>query len=157
MRGVLDPEHLFESDHYLVADRSTIALSRTNLAVDVERFLADAEAGVALVREGKDQEGVEILRSAESAYTGDFLEEDAYEDWAVPLREEARAVFASVRLARSSASEAEVAASSSSDSASSCRSGRPRAVETHSSANARAASWSSRARATQPAATRVRT
>ena len=30
---------------------------------------------------------------AESLYAGDFLEEDAYEDWAVALREEARAVY----------------------------------------------------------------
>jgi len=29
-------------------------------------------------------------------YAGDFLEEDAYEDWAVPLREEARATYISV-------------------------------------------------------------
>ncbi len=99
VRGVLDPERRFEPEHYLVADRSTIALSRTNLSVDVERFLVDAEAGLALMREGRDDEGVEVLRSAESAYTGDFLEEDAYEDWAVPLREEGRTVFSSVARA----------------------------------------------------------
>jgi DNA-binding SARP family transcriptional activator len=33
------------------------------------------------------------LAAAEGAYDGEFLEEDAYEDWAVPLREEVRMTF----------------------------------------------------------------
>jgi DNA-binding SARP family transcriptional activator len=36
------------------------------------------------------------LVAAEAAYTGEFLEEDAYEDWAVALREEARATYTAV-------------------------------------------------------------
>ncbi len=96
VRAILDPEHRFEAEHYIVADRSTIGLSAASVTVDVERFLADGHTGLAVLRDGRDEEGLEILRSAESAYTGDFLEEDVYEDWAVPLREEARAVFASV-------------------------------------------------------------
>src|SRR4030095_14892354 len=40
-----------------------------------------------------------------TTYTGDFLEDDPYEDWAVSLREEARAVYLAVArtLARSAA------------------------------------------------------
>ena len=37
-----------------------------------------------------------MLELAEAAYTGDFLEEDRYEDWAEPLRNEARAVYIDV-------------------------------------------------------------
>ena len=37
-----------------------------------------------------------MLELAEAAYTGDFLEEDRYEDWAIPLRDEARAVYVDV-------------------------------------------------------------
>ena len=37
-----------------------------------------------------------MLELAEAAYTGDFLEEDSYEDWAIPLRDEARAVYVDV-------------------------------------------------------------
>jgi DNA-binding SARP family transcriptional activator len=44
------------------------------------------------------------LATAEAAYTGDFLEEDAYADWTVALREEARATYTAV--ARALADEA---------------------------------------------------
>ena len=33
------------------------------------------------------------MRRAETLYTGDFLEEDAYEEWALIAREEARAMY----------------------------------------------------------------
>ena len=36
------------------------------------------------------------LAAAEAAYGGDFLEEDAYEDWAIALREEARTIYTEV-------------------------------------------------------------
>ncbi len=39
-----------------------------------------------------------LLRAAEAAYSGDFLEEDVYADWAAGMREEARALY--VRVAR---------------------------------------------------------
>jgi hypothetical protein len=40
-----------------------------------------------------------LLEAAVARYAGDSLEEDLYEDWALPLREEARAVFLAVRTA----------------------------------------------------------
>ena len=43
-------------------------------------------------------------QTAESVYAGDFLEEDPYEDWAISLREEARAAY--VACARCLASDA---------------------------------------------------
>src|SRR4030095_4590881 len=44
-----------------------------------------------------------------TTYTGDFLEDDPYEEWAVSLREEARAVYLAVArtLARSAAAAGE--------------------------------------------------
>ena len=42
-----------------------------------------------------------------AAYTGDFLVEDVYEDWAIPLRERARAAY--IVAARALAAEAEAA------------------------------------------------
>ena len=47
-----------------------------------------------------------MLRAAEDLYAGDFLEEDTYEDWAGPLREEARAAYISVARALALASTA---------------------------------------------------
>src|SRR5699024_1350211 len=39
-------------------------------------------------------EALEHWRVAESAYTGDYCEEDEYADWAISLREEARLAYA---------------------------------------------------------------
>jgi DNA-binding SARP family transcriptional activator len=74
------------------------------VALDAEAFLADVDAGLAAERAGRASEAVTALGHAERRYAGDFLEEDRYEDWAVPLREELRAaraaaLRASARLA----------------------------------------------------------
>jgi two-component SAPR family response regulator len=60
-------------------DAGAVALDLTQVEVDVERFLE---------------------RPAEHLYTGDFLEEDVYEDWAGDLRDEARAAYAATLRAR---------------------------------------------------------
>jgi DNA-binding SARP family transcriptional activator len=88
LRAVLDPQHRFDRDHFVAGDRSAVLLRVDRIAVDVERFLADAGAGLA--------GAPERLEAAEAAYAGDFLQEDAYEDWATPLRELARVTYADV-------------------------------------------------------------
>lgn len=60
-------------------DAGAVSLDLTLVGVDVERFLR---------------------APAERLYTGDFLEEDAYEDWATDLRDEARAAYAALLRAR---------------------------------------------------------
>jgi DNA-binding SARP family transcriptional activator len=69
------------------------------VSVDVEEFLADADAGLDLERQGRVTEAHDLLVVAEATYAGDFLEEDLYEDWSVPLREEARAAYIAVASA----------------------------------------------------------
>lgn len=93
VRGVLDPDHSLPPDHYVTADASALHLDLHHLDVDVEAFLADADAGQRLLRAGRTEDAIELLSLAEAAYAGDFLEEDPYEDWAVGLREEARAAY----------------------------------------------------------------
>ena len=95
VRAVLDPEKRHEPDHFVAADRSSVRLQPEHVSVDVEEFLTAAEEALALRRAGAP-EAHERLTAAEAAYTGDFLEEDAYEDWALPLREECRAVYTEV-------------------------------------------------------------
>jgi DNA-binding SARP family transcriptional activator len=95
-RSVLDPDRRFGPDHFLRSDRYAVRLDHDNVGIDVERFLDDAEAGVSLYRAGRRDEAVGLLEAAEAAYEGDFLEEDLYEDWAVSLREEARAAYVAV-------------------------------------------------------------
>ncbi|MEV5965761.1 tetratricopeptide repeat protein [Kribbella sp. NPDC051952] len=91
VRSVLDPEKKYPADNFVGADRATIWLDGDQTAVDVELFLHDA-------REGLNTSDLRLLRTAEAAYSGDFLEEDVYADWAAGMREEARALY--VRVAR---------------------------------------------------------
>jgi DNA-binding SARP family transcriptional activator len=96
LRSVLDPERQFDSEHFIRADRDSAALDRDRVAVDVEVFLHEAEAGLAFRSAGRVDEAVERLEQAEAAYAGDFLDEDPYEEWAIPLREECRATYVEV-------------------------------------------------------------
>jgi DNA-binding SARP family transcriptional activator len=67
--------------------------------VDVEEFLADTRRGLALLRAGETDSAASVLEKAQSEYDGDFLEEDLYTDWSVPLREEARNAYVSITRA----------------------------------------------------------
>jgi ATP/maltotriose-dependent transcriptional regulator MalT/DNA-binding SARP family transcriptional activator len=107
VRTVLDPERRYASDRFVQADKHVVGLA--HLPVDVEEFLASAATGLDRFTSGERAEALSVLASAETAYTGDFLEDDPYEDWAVSLREEARAVYLAVAriLARAAAAAGE--------------------------------------------------
>jgi DNA-binding SARP family transcriptional activator len=92
VRAVLDPDKAHPNDHFLAGDADTLWVVLDHLWVDVDHFLAEADAGL----RSRGQE----LWEAERMYRGDFLEEDLYEDWAQPLREEARATYLAVLRAR---------------------------------------------------------
>ncbi len=102
LRAVLDPEKRFESDHFVHAENDAVGLQ--NVAIDVEAFLDEAEAGLSLRGAGRGAEAAARLEYAEAIYAGDFLEEDRYVEWAVPVREEARNAY--VRVARALAHDA---------------------------------------------------
>ena len=104
VRAVIDPGKAFAADHFVAGDNEVIGLDVSHVDIDVERFLAVAEQGLARLRSGRIDDGIDALAQAEAIYAGDFLEEDAYEDWAVPLREEARQVF--IRVSRALADHA---------------------------------------------------
>ena len=99
LRSVLDPERRYDQDHYVSAGKDVLALETGNLEIDIERFLVEAAAGFTLRADGALSRARGRLAAAEGLYSGEFLEEDAYEDWAVPLREEARATYISVARA----------------------------------------------------------
>ena len=99
LRAVLDPGRRRPADHFVVAAGDALALRLENVDVDVEAFLAAAGESLERVR-GGDRDGVRArLEAAEASYAGDFLEEELYEDWAAPLREEARAAYLAVVVA----------------------------------------------------------
>ena len=103
VRTVLDPERRYASDRFVQADKHVVGLA--HVPIDVEEFLAAAAAGLDRFTSGERDEALSVLASAETTYTGDFLEDDPYEDWAVSLREEARVVYLAVArtLARAAA------------------------------------------------------
>jgi DNA-binding SARP family transcriptional activator len=99
LRAVLDPDRSFPSEHFVGGDDEAVWLDREHVPVDVESFLADAAAGLGMLRAGRSEEAREVLAGAETSYTGDFLEEDPYEEWTASLREEARANYIAVARA----------------------------------------------------------
>jgi DNA-binding SARP family transcriptional activator len=107
VRAILDPERCFAADHFISAERDAVQIVLDRVAIDVEIFLHDVTAAEALRGAGRHVEATEHLRAAVAAYTGDFLVEDLYEDWAIPLRERARAAY--IVAASALAAEAEAA------------------------------------------------
>lgn len=87
LRNVLQPH---ASAGPLASNAGMVWLDRTHVNVDVEEFLTDATAALVAHR-GRQPDATERLRAAVAAYTGDFLEDDAHQDWATPLAEEVRA------------------------------------------------------------------
>jgi len=96
IRNVLDPHKQFPNDHYLRGDRDSVSLASGAVHIDVEEFFEACARGRELVRTGDVDRGIEILRSGEAMYVGEFLEEYVYDDWAVGLREEARTAFVEI-------------------------------------------------------------
>lgn len=99
LRAVLDPQHVHPPDRFIAADGMLVRLELSTVAVDVEAFLSTAESGLSRMSAGDVPAAASMLARAEAAYAGDFLEEDAYEDWASGLRSEARATYVDVARA----------------------------------------------------------
>jgi DNA-binding SARP family transcriptional activator len=96
LRAVLDPVKHHPPEYFVTTDREAVRLELAHVSVDVERFLEHADAGLAAQRGGQTQEALAHFEAAEALYVGEFLEEDAYEDWASAVREDAIASYASV-------------------------------------------------------------
>ncbi len=98
VRSALAPGKRHDSDRYVRAEGDAVALVLEHVVVDVEEFLAEAFEGLELHAAGLSAEAGERLEHAIALYRGDFLEGDAYNEWAVPLREKARALHSDVAL-----------------------------------------------------------
>ena len=96
LRAVLDPVKHHPPEYFVTTDREAVRLELAHVSVDVERFLAHADAGLAARRGGHTREALAHFEAAEALYAGEFLEEDAYEDWASAVREDAIASYAAV-------------------------------------------------------------
>ncbi len=93
VRGVLDPERRWPSDHYVAADLDGIRLDLRHVALDAETLIGDAEVAAALMDDGDEDRAREILADIDRRYAGDALEDEPGQEWADGLREEARAAW----------------------------------------------------------------
>jgi DNA-binding SARP family transcriptional activator len=93
VRAILDPAREFPADRFVSTGQDAVRLVIDHVAVDVEIFLHDVASARALRDAGRHTKAAEHLGAALVAYAGDFLEEDIYDDWAIPLRERARAAY----------------------------------------------------------------
>ncbi len=88
VRDVLQPER--KGDGPLAADGACVWLDRQNVGLDVEDFLDRARRALdAHARDAGD--ALDLVIAAESGYTGGFLEDDPYQEWAQSLAEDVRA------------------------------------------------------------------
>lgn len=95
VRGVLDPDKVFPSDHYLLTDAASVALDVTHLRVDVVEFLGAVHHGRRLIDRGAGAEARTVLAAAVGDYPADVFEDEPDVEWAGPLREQARAAYLS--------------------------------------------------------------
>ncbi|GAA2208417.1 hypothetical protein GCM10009850_038750 [Nonomuraea monospora] len=107
LRAVLDPEHAWPADEFVVSDEGALRLELSGVEVDVETFLELAAQASRLEQAGRQAEALARWAAAESAYGGEFCEEDPYADWAVGLREQLRLAYvqAAARLATARAGD----------------------------------------------------
>jgi DNA-binding SARP family transcriptional activator len=106
LRSAFDPDKTAAGSPFIVADRDSVRLDLSRVGVDVEVFLAEAAEGLAASRRCEPA-AIEMLERAESGYAGDFLEENAYDDWAINLREAARTTYLQVCRALAEAYESQ--------------------------------------------------
>ncbi|MCK2214346.1 winged helix-turn-helix domain-containing protein [Actinomadura sp. ATCC 31491] len=107
LRAVLDPGRERPPDDLVVSEEGALRLDLSRVDVDVEVFLGLTAEAARLDQAGRAADALERWAAAESAYGGEFCEEDPYADWAVGLREQARLgyVQAAARLAAARAEE----------------------------------------------------
>lgn len=77
------------------SETGTVGLDPRCVRIDVESFLALADRALQADREDSPA-ATALLLDAEAAYTGDFLEDDPYQEWADALADELRTTHAAL-------------------------------------------------------------
>ncbi|MGH3564884.1 MAG: AfsR/SARP family transcriptional regulator [Pseudonocardia sp.] len=98
VRDVLQSQSAGEGP--LVTTGGAVSLNRAQVSVDVDDFLTRATAALDADR-AKSPDATARLEATLAAHTGDFLEEDPYQEWAAALTEEVRATHIAVLRALS--------------------------------------------------------
>jgi DNA-binding SARP family transcriptional activator len=90
VRDVLQPQPTGEEP--LVTTDGALSLNPAQVRVDVEEFLAQATAALDADR-ADYPDATARLTAAAAAHTGDFLQDDPYQEWAGSMMEEVRAAY----------------------------------------------------------------
>lgn len=95
LRRVLEPDmRTGSSGEWIIADKGTYRLNPdAEIWIDTDYFRDHYEKGRLLYAAGSDEDARLEFEVAESAYQGDYLEQDVYEDWTVACREELRDLY----------------------------------------------------------------
>jgi DNA-binding SARP family transcriptional activator/tetratricopeptide (TPR) repeat protein len=89
VRDVLQPHPIGAPP--LDSTDGAVSLNHAQVRVDVEDFLT--QATLALEADPEEPDATARLKAALSVHTGDFLEDDPYQEWASTLAEEVRATY----------------------------------------------------------------
>jgi DNA-binding SARP family transcriptional activator len=95
LRSALDPDKKSaRTADWIIAENGTYRLNPdANVWLDTDRFRHHYQQGRTLEAEGSFTEARHEFEKADELYTGDYLEEDMYEDWTVIRREELRDLY----------------------------------------------------------------
>ena len=87
VRDVLQPDPVEEGP--LITTGGAVSLNRTQVSIDVEDFLTRATTALDAART-REPNATALLAAAVTAHTGDFLEDDPYQEWASAIAEQYR-------------------------------------------------------------------
>ncbi|MBN2027434.1 MAG: winged helix-turn-helix domain-containing protein [Actinobacteria bacterium] len=88
IRKTLDPDADWGDSRYLVTSGNSLALEPGEGGwIDIELFRDKVEEALAAREAGDSRIFLQRCLEAEALYGGDFLAEDPYEDWCLPIRE----------------------------------------------------------------------
>jgi DNA-binding SARP family transcriptional activator len=104
LRTVLDAGRRLPADHFIVSGSTSITIDASTVLIDLEMFLGQAEHALRLWRREPSPTNHAALAAVETLYTGDFLEDEPYDDWSAGPREQARTAY--LRVARALADHA---------------------------------------------------
>ncbi len=95
VRSALDPDRKScRTANWIVSGNGTYRLNPdANIWLDTDCFRQHYQQGRSLEAEGSTTEARHEFEKADELYTGDYLEEDMYEDWTVVRREELRDLY----------------------------------------------------------------
>jgi DNA-binding SARP family transcriptional activator len=95
LRDRLEPDRPKRApSSFVVAVRGGYAINRRHVRIDADELESAASAGLAAIERGDAAAGRELIAAALELYTGDFLADEPYTEWAYEERNKLRGMVA---------------------------------------------------------------